>query len=164
MSQTSAPLREMVAGRLGLPAEPFQPDTMSTKIQPGDKSYFGRLVVDDVASGEDAVKHPDAASQTPRGVIAASHTMASNEDADDPNYAAQESLMVMEKGRIYAAIEADVAIDDPVFFRHTADGPLDKLGIFAPAAGTGLEQLSNARWVKGGTAAEGFAILELDKL
>ena len=163
MSQTSAPLRTMVPGRVGLAAEPFNPSTSETKVSVG-KSYFGRAVVPDLGSGDDHIKHPDAAGQGVTGVVEASHSMVSNEDADDPNYAVQEAVMVKNKGRIWVAIEADVDVGDDVYFRHTADASLDKLGIFAPAAGTGLEQLTNARWIKGGTAAQGIALLELDVL
>lgn len=162
MSQTTAPLQDMVPGRLGLHAEPFQPSTVETKVQPGAKTYFGRLVVDDFATGEDAVKHPDAAAQSPRGIALATHSIESGQDGDDPNYPAQSSIMNLKKGRAWVAIEADVAVTDDVYFRHTADGGLTKLGIFAPAAGVGLEQLVNAKWIKGGTAAQGIALLEVD--
>jgi hypothetical protein len=164
MSQTSAPLRDMVPGRLGLAAEPFNPATCESKVQPGDKSYYGRAVIADFATSEDAIKHPDAASQKVVGVVASTQAIVSQDDSDDPNYAAKETVKVMNKGRIWVAIEADVDASDDVYFRHTADASLDKLGIFAPAAGTGLDQLTNARWIKGGTAAEGIALLELDIL
>lgn len=155
----------MVPGRLGLAAEPFNPSTIETKVQPAGKSYFGRLVVDDFAGGEERIKHPDAASLKPLGVVMSTHSMPSNEDADDPNYPAQEAVKVMNKGRIWVAIEEDIAVGDDVYFRHTAGAGGSKLGAFRNDADTATaDQLTNARWVKGGTAAEGIALLELDVL
>ena len=165
MSQANAPLRDMVPGRLGLAAEPFNPSTLETKVQPAGKSYFGRMVVGDFGGGEERIKHPTAAAQKPLGVVSATHSMPSNEDSDDPNYPAQEAVKVMNKGRIWVAIEEDIAITDDVYFRHTSGGAGTKLGIFRSDADTArADQITNARWVKGGTAAEGIALLELDVL
>lgn len=164
MSQTTAPLRNMVPGRLGLAAEPFNPSTIETKVQPAGKSYFGRMLVDDFAGGEERVKHPTATGQKPLGVVMSSHSMVQNEDGDDPNYAAKDAVKIMNKGRIWVAIEEDIAVGDDVFFRHTA-GTGTKLGAFRNDADTAsADQLTNGRWVKGGTAAEGIALLELDVL
>lgn len=164
MSQTTAPLRDMVPGRLGLIAEPTQPSTIESKVQPAAKSFFGRLVVADTASGEDAIKHPDAASQVALGVVAATHAIVSSDDSDPPAYAAGDTVAVINKGRVWVAIEEDVAVGDDVFFRHTA-GSATTLGTFRNDDDTSsCDQLTNARWVKGGTAAEGIALLELDVL
>jgi hypothetical protein len=162
MSQTTAPLRQMVPGRLGLAAEPFNPSTVETKVSTAD-IFFGRMCVRD-GSEEERVLHPSAASQEKMGVALATHSMESKEDSLDPHYSPEEAVKLMYKGRVWVCIEADVNVGDEVHFRHTVDASLDKLGCFAPATGTGLEALTNARWVKGGTAAEGIALLELDIL
>lgn len=165
MSQTTAPLREMVVGRLGLAAEPMQPATIETKVQPSAKSYFGRAIVEDIATGEDAIKHPDAASQSVRGVVMSSHSLVNEDGSDSPHYPAKESVKVMNKGRVWVQIEEDIAVGDDVYFRHTVNGGLDMLGAFRNDADSGnADQLTNARWVKGGTAAQGIALLELDVL
>ena len=165
MSQTDAPLREMVPGRLGLIAEPFNPHDIVSKVQPGGASYYGRLVLHDPPSGDDAVKTPAGDLAAPAGVVTATHAIESQDDSDDPNYAAKKTVPVMTKGRAWVQIEADVDVGDEVWCRHTVDASLDKLGAFAPATGTGLTQIATgARWVKGGTAAQGIALLEFDVL
>ena len=160
MSQTSAPLREMVPGRLGLAAEPFQSQTIETKVQPSAKSFFGRAVVADIATGEDAIKHIDTTGQTITGVVQASHALVSSDDGTDPGYEAQEAVAVMNKGRIWVAINEDVAVGDDVYVVHAAGADRGKFR----TDNTGADQLTNARWIKGGTAAQGIALLELDVL
>lgn len=163
MSQTSVQ-RDMTPGRLGLAAEPFNPSTIETKVQPAGKSYFGRMVSRDGVS-EDKIVAPAGAASNRVGVVVSTHSLPSNEGGDDPHYAAQDSVMVMNKGRIYVAIEEDIAVGDDVYFRHTAGGGGTKLGAFRNDADTATaDQLTNARWIKGGTAAEGIALLELDVL
>jgi len=165
MSQITAPLREMKLGQLGQAAEPFNPSTVETKVQPAAPSFFGRMVVDDFAGGEERIKHPTATAQTPLGVVAHSHTVPTNEDGLDPNYPAKEAVKVINKGRIWVQIDEDVTVADDVFFRHTANGGLDKLGAFRTDADTArADQITNARWVKGGLAADGIALVELDVL
>ena len=165
MSQTDAPLRNMVPGRLGLIAEPHNPHDIVSKVQPAGASYYGRMVVNDTGTGEDAVAHPAGDIDNLAGVVAATHAIVSQDDSDDPNFAAKQTVPVMTKGRVWVAIEVDVAVGDAVWLRHTVDGGLDKLGAFANATGTGLlEVTSHARWVKSGTAAQGIALLEFDVL
>lgn len=168
MSQTQAPRREMVPGRLGLIAEAFGPCDVRSRVQPGAVSYMGRLVVRDSGTGEEAVAHPSGAlasvdGTVVDGIVASTHAIESNRDSDDPNYLAGDALNVLRKGYIWVQIEADVSVGDPVLVRHTADGGLDKLGAFAPAAGTGLQDISAiAKWEKGGLAADGIALLEIN--
>lgn len=166
MSQTSAPLREMVPGRLGLLAEPMQSSVIETKVQPGAKSYFGRMVVADPSTGEEAIKHPDATGFASLGVVAATHAIESQDDGEEPNYPAEDAVTVINKGRVWVAIEEDVAVGDDVYCRHTANGAGKlRLGAFRNDDDTAnADQITNARWVKGGTAADGVALLELDIL
>ena len=55
-------------------------------------------------------------------------------------------MNVLSRGVIWVECEAAIALGNGVWYRHTADGALDVNGIFAPATGTGLEQLVAARW------------------
>ena len=50
-----------------------------------------------------------------------------------------------------------IALGDGVWYRHTADGTLDQNGIFAPATGTGLEQLTAARWEGPSVTVQNFS-------
>lgn len=162
MSQTTAPLTTMAAGYPGLAAEPFGPEDVRSVINSAAKMYFGRMVVVD---GEDKAKHPTAAGQKPLGVVMASHAMQSDTVQDDPGYPAKKTANVLRKGYIWVKIEEDIAIGDAVYFRHTASGGNTKLGSFRNDADTATcDQLTNARWVKGGTAALGYALLELGSL
>ena len=70
-------------------------------------------------------------------------------------------LNVLREGRIYVETEGEVSVGDDVYVRHTADGDLDELGGFAGASGTGLVELTSARWHKG-TNAEGLAVLQVN--
>lgn len=168
MSQTEAPRREMVAGRLGLIAEAFSPYDVKSRINSAAKSFFGRLVIRDTGSGEDAIAHPSSALSAVNGtvidgIVSSTHAIESSRDSDDPAYPAQDTVNVLRKGYIWVQIEADVSVGDPVLVRHTADGGLDKLGAFAPAAGAGLQDISAvAKWEKGGLAADGIALLEIN--
>lgn len=160
MSQTTAPLRTMEPGRLGLNAEPFNPTDIVSKIDSDGKLYFGRAVTHDTAAGEDQVKHNDAAAQVVAGVVLSSHALVSQSDSDDPNYAAKQTAPIMKKGKVWVAINEDVAVGDDVYVVHTGAGDLGKFRTDA----TNADQLTNARWAKGGTLAQGFALLELDIL
>lgn len=168
MSQTTAPRREMVPGRLGLIAEAFSPTDVKSRVNDNGPMYFGRLALRDTANGEDHVAHPAGAlgsvdGTVIDGIVSSTHAIESARDTSDPNYAAQETVQVMRKGYIWVQIEADVNVGDPVLVRHTVDASLDKLGAFAGAAGTGLQDISAvAKWEKGGLAADGVALLEIN--
>ncbi len=156
----------MVKGSLGLLAEPFGPCDVRSKVQPAAKSFFGRLVVRDGASA-DKVKHPTATIsdlQTIEGVVSSSHAVEQN-GSDDPGYAAKDAVNVMKKGYIWVAIEETVAVGDPVFVRFAA-GTGTKLGAFRNDADTAtcVDISSVAKWVEGGTAAQGVALLSLNLL
>jgi hypothetical protein len=70
-------------------------------------------------------------------------------------------VSVMHNCRVYAEIEAALTSPaDPVFVRTAAAGALDKIGGFAPAAGAGLVQWLEARWVR--QAGSGLAVLEIN--
>jgi len=98
-----------------------------------------------------------------RGVALHSHARENAQDGLDPQYADKETVSVMTKGDVYVEVEADVDPTDEVWVRHTVDSSLDQLGIFAPATGTGLSQLADARWLRVSETIDGkkVALLEL---
>lgn len=74
-------------------------------------------------------------------------------------YPGNHAVNVARKGRVYVETESDVSVGDSVYVRHTADGDLDALGAFAGASGTGLSELTDARWLQG--SRNGAAVLQL---
>lgn len=161
MSQTTAPLREMVQGQAGQMAEPFGPEDIRSVINTAGKLFFGRLAVVD---GEGKAKHPTATLDKPLGVVMHSHATVSKEDGLDAGYATKETANVIKKGYVWVVIEEDIVFGDAVFYRHAA-GTGTKLGAFRNDADTATcTALPNARWVKGGLAAQGIALLEINVL
>lgn len=162
MSQTTAPKREMALGRVGLIAEPFGPEDIRSKVNPSGKSYFGRLVIQG-AGGDERIAHPAAAIadlKTIMGTVVSTQAITSQNDSDDPNYPATDAVNVMRKGYMWVAITEDVAVGDPVFVL----GSTGDEGKFAMSSGgaTDTDISTVARWAKGGLAADGIALLELN--
>lgn len=98
-----------------------------------------------------------------RGVALQSHARENLQDGLAPGYAETDTVSVMSKGGVYVEVEDDVTTASVVYVRHTVDAALDQLGIFAGAAGTGLEALPNARFLRPSEVIEGkkVALLEL---
>lgn len=73
-------------------------------------------------------------------------------------YFPRNPVVVKNRGSIWVEVEGTVTVNSTVYVRKAADGALNKLNIFAGAAGTGLVALTGARFISGGT---GLAELEL---
>jgi hypothetical protein len=87
--------------------------------------------------------------------------MTSLVDGESANYPGGSAMGAMRNGRMFVEVESDLTnLSNGVFVRLSASGSLDKLGGFAPAAGTGLVKWEGAKWVR--QAGSGLAILELD--
>jgi hypothetical protein len=132
-----------------------------------EKIGFGRFC--SLGTDKDQeVKLPSVATdinalKNKRGIALQSHARESIQDGSIPSYQVKEMVSVMTKGMVYVEVEADVTPSSDVYVRHAADGGLDQLGIMAPAAGTGLEQLNNARFLRSSELVDGkkIAVLEL---
>ena len=98
------------------------------------------------------------------GVAIHSHANENLQDGLEAGIEDKKPVSIMEKGKIYVEVEADVTPADDVYVRHAVDGGLDQLGIFAPATGTGLAQLANARWEKSSETVDGKKIAVLNLL
>ena len=98
-----------------------------------------------------------------RGVVLQEHTVENKADGLEPGAEDKRPANIMTKGMVHVVCEADVVVGDDVYVRHTADGGLDLLGAFAPATGTGLALLADARWHKDSQLVDGrrLAVLEL---
>lgn len=95
------------------------------------------------------------------GVTIRDHTQEIPLDSIEAEYDANEAMSVLHRGRIYVDIEAALTdVTNGVFVRLAANGALDKLGGFAPAAGAGLVRFEGAHWIR--QVATGLAVLELN--
>lgn len=72
-----------------------------------------------------------------------------------------ESVAVLRKGRIWVHIDQDVAINDPVYFRHTSS--LGKEGYFRKdISGGEADLVPTAIFRRTATAAEGLTEIEIN--
>ena len=81
-----------------------------------------------------------------------------------PTYKINDSVNVLNWGRVWVEAETDtIDTTKDVYVRHAVAGALNKLGVFADAAGTGLAKLDNARWLTVDQLVNGrnLAMLEL---
>lgn len=139
----------------------------SSKAAEG-RVLFGRFV----SRGTDAelqCLHPATAANITSlkeklGVALQSHANENLQDGLAPGYEDKKPVSIMEKGKVYVEVEAAVTPASDVYVRHAVDGGLDQLGIFAPAAGTGLAQLANARWESSSVDVDGKLIAVLNLL
>lgn len=98
-----------------------------------------------------------------RGVALQQHSIENLQDGLAPGYMDKHPMSVMSKGHVFVETEAAVGPLSAVYVRAAVDGGNDQLGIFAGAAGTGLELLPNARYLKSSQLVDGkhVAVLEL---
>jgi len=74
-------------------------------------------------------------------------------------YKEGESVPILRKGRLWVHIDQDVAIDDPVYFRHTGGDE----GYFRKDADTAnADLIPQAIFASAGTAADGKAEIEIN--
>lgn len=136
-----------------------------------DPLPFGRLVINaGLSSGSNkpikALNSTDvtsAADLTAKcfGVTCRDLLQEAAQGSLDAEYAGNEAVSCLRRGRIVVEIEDTLAsAGDPVYARVTASGSLDKIGGFARAAGTGLVQFTEGRWIR--SLGNGLAVLEVN--
>jgi hypothetical protein len=125
----------------------------------GAELKFGVAVIPD-SSNPDTQVEAFATGETVLGVVAHEHQ---NAVAGTSSLSDGDMASVVVKGLVWVLIDQDVAVGDPVFVRHTA-GAGEFLGAFRMDADTAdaEEITSGAKWVEGGTSANGFALLEIN--
>lgn len=128
-----------------------------------DPLPFGRLLVTDGVSAQDGELLCALPSGSIANAIGVSLYTAKFEKAagETGEYPPNAQVNVGRKIRVYVKPEDTVAITDSVYARHTADGALDELGGFAGSSGTGLAEVTDARWIRG-SDSDGLAVLQLD--
>ena len=107
----------------------------SSKAAEG-RVLFGRFVARGT-DGENQCLLPSAATNITSlkeklGVALQSHANENLQDGLEPGYEDKKPVSIMEKGKVYVEVEADVDVSDDVYVRYAADSSLDQLGIFAP--------------------------------
>lgn len=88
-------------------------------VEPGG-APFGIFVTKGANAGE--VEYPDAAGDKICGLLVHTHHIDRTNLAAGMDINVNDIVPVAEEGRFYALIEEDMAEDDPVYVRHTANG------------------------------------------
>ena len=142
----------------------LSPDTVSSYAAEG-RVGFGRYAV----LGTDKnlqCKLPAPGELTlilKRGVALQSHAMENIQDGLEPGYEDKRPVSVMELGKVFVECEEAVLVTSTVLVRTAVDAALDQIGIFHGTAGTGLEPLPNARFVRASELVNGkhIAVVQL---
>lgn len=164
MSQTAVTAQGI--GIEGQIADAGQRDVLSRLAE--GSLFFGRLAVLGTDPDRQA-KHPAAAGDMDDvlkilGVVISSHHLESKSDGLDASYPDKETGNVMHEGRVLVKVEEAVSPTDAVFARHTANGPLTKLGAFrTDNDGGNAAAVPNARFITS-AAADELAVLEITRL
>ena len=164
MSQTSYTVDPAVGFR-GLLADPGA-DKFAISLANGAAAAqgFGVAVRRDAANPGEQFDVFSATGQAVAGVLVHTQSLQNPSLAGVGGVALLEEATVLRKGRVWVPIEEDIAVGDPVFFRHTAGGGGTEIGAFRNDADTAsADALPEATWLQGGTAAgDGIALLELN--
>lgn len=126
--------------------------------QASESVPFGRGLVQ---NGEGKAALPSSTGSTVFEGVSV-HNQAVEAAADGTRqYVAYDAMSVLRKGRIWVYSEAAIAIGDPVYLRHTANGTSKLPGMFTDNADSAKCLLvTGARWITT-TAAAGLALLEV---
>lgn len=119
---------------------------------------LGHGVVIDIVNGENSVRVPDDAAELCVGAVYDDQSLPSG----TTTYAQYKTVPVRRKGRMFVAIDVNVAVGDAVYLRHTInDGKLP--GMWGNVEdGAKAVAVAGARWAAGGTAVAGYAEIELN--
>lgn len=123
---------------------------------------FGRVITLDGTTRK--AQLPSATGQTVLGISwlvqIYENELNANSDSGFPDGVMFDYLV---QGEIAVYVEEDIALGDPVYFRHTANGAGKAIvGRFRNDADTNTcDLLANARWVQG-ASANGLAVLAIN--
>jgi hypothetical protein len=124
---------------------------------------YGALVI--YSGTENNIVLPSATGQRPAGILYFERLYEDAKNANNEYGLAPKRLgKIMVQGNIWVRVEEAVGLNDPVFFRHTANGAgKDIIGSsFRKTADTATcDALTNARWIEGAVAG-GLACLALN--
>jgi len=133
--------------------------------------YVGRAATFH-ATDKSLIKLPGASTEVFAGIVFPNNLQSATFEAnlarsESPStfagwaIASGEPVGVMTEGDIWVWTEVAVAINDPVYFRHTAGtAPNDVLGRFSKTSGANVTLVPNAVFVTS-TSAAGLAVISL---
>jgi hypothetical protein len=117
---------------------------------------YGALVI--YSGTENNVVLPSATGQRPAGILYFERLYEDVKDANDQYGIAPKRLAkIVAQGNIWVRVEEAVGLNDPVYFRHTANGAgKDIIGSsFRKTADSATcDLLANARWIEGAAAGK----------
>ena len=163
MSQTTY-LRDQPAGRPGMLADnSWLKDSVSAVNDEASAEIQFGIMVQQAAEGKCTIL--TAATNKFLGISLLDHAYHLSQELGDTGVKPDMMLDVLRRGRIFVKIDEDVAVGDAVRFRIDNGGG-GVPGVFRKTADAGntTNVTFGARWVKGGTSALGFAVLEIDLL
>lgn len=138
---------------------------VSETLMAAEAITFGHLVVWDVSGGADSKTQCRLPSTTGEVTVASLGVAAKDQSRrHGTDYAVNEPVKVLRRGRIRVQVDQTVVRGDPVFARFGAGGGagVGPVGSFRKDADTnGAVQLPGASYVVGGTATTG-AVIELN--
>lgn len=119
---------------------------------------LGHGVVIDTASGENSVRVPGADTELCVGAVYDDLSLPSG----TTTFAQYATVPVRRKGKMFVVVDVDVAVGEAVYLRVTDNGAKLK-GMWGNVADAGKAMaVAGARWSAGGTAATGYAEIELN--
>lgn len=107
---------------------------------------------------------PNASTTRIWGVSGGSvYTPYRSSDRVVPSYGRGDMVAAIDKGQVTVQLDTNLTVvpGDSVYYRHTANGVLTKLGAFANASGTGLAQLAGAKFVSANYSIDGINAAEI---
>lgn len=114
---------------------------------------FGLAVIQGAADNEVVV--PTSTGGVFRGVTVRNLDVNNDDATQTALYKQDRFLTVRNFGYIVVKAEVAVSKDDPVFFRHTANGALDTLGAFRNDADTAnADEITGAKFAESAEAGE----------
>jgi len=122
------------AGRAGLIAD--LNDVLTETVVSDAVAYFGRLLSQD-SSGEKF--HPAAAADITTkgkvsGVVVAAFQEPNLTDGDSPSHPVDTPFSVLRKGKIWVALDQNVALTDSVYVRFSENAGVDEVQTLTPTA------------------------------
>ena len=145
----------------GMLADSFESDIVSkANGEASANLYFGRGYRD---NGTGGVINFSAAAQVLLGVSVFEQKDSSRLAVAGEAFAPKEMMNILRKGRIWVKAEQAVALNSPVFVRHTANGGTTAPGRFRIDIDTAnATAVTGARWVTTTSAPDQLACLELN--
>jgi len=154
MSQTSVDINQPVAVNGLLADASGQPKTVNTFNNPAVEIPFGRMVAK-ISADDNGVDLPTDAGDLLVGIALRDYTVAEGDATAENAYKINSAVAVLRRGQVYVEVDEAVTPDDNVFVRHTANGGLDKLGVFRQDADTARAvAVPEAKFLTSGSAGE----------